>query len=192
MADSAAHDRADGLSRLRVVRRGVSDARLVRRVRHGCPAGCRFGEVSQAVGPVAAARRVGRRRDAPHCRARRGICLETRLAPGRRPTRANPGILVYALVFAVWVSFAAVHPNWIAGHIPGVRYLAERSYAIYLLHLEVITAIRHLPPMPFAVTLGLVWIGGIAVAEVLFRMVERPGMELRERFASTRSTSPGI
>ena len=74
----------------------------------------------------------------------------------------------------------------------GVRYLAERSYAIYLLHLEVITAIRHLPPMPFVVTLGLVWIGSIAVAEVLFRMVERPGMELRDRFASTRSTSPGI
>jgi len=37
-----------------------------------------------------------------------------------------------------------------------------------------------------------VWIGSIAVAEVLFRMVERPGMELRDRFASTRSTSPGI
>jgi peptidoglycan/LPS O-acetylase OafA/YrhL len=104
----------------------------------------------------------------------------------------NPGILVYALVFAVWVWAAAVHPNWIAGRIPGVRYLAERSYAIYLLHLEVIAAIRHLPPMPFIVTLGLVWIGSIAVAEVLFRLVERPGMDLRDRFASTRSTSPGI
>jgi len=112
--------------------------------------------------------------------------------PAGGPLGPNPGILVYALVFAAWIWFAAVNPGWLPGRIPGVRYLAERSYAIYLLHLEVIAAVRHLPPMPFALTLGVVWIGSILVAEVLFRLVERPGMELRDRFASTRSTSAAI
>ena len=70
----------------------------------------------------------------------------------------------------------------------GVRYLAERSYAIYLLHLEVIVLVMRLPRLPFIISLLLVWTGSVIVAELLYRFVERPGMQLRDRFRASRSS----
>jgi peptidoglycan/LPS O-acetylase OafA/YrhL len=108
------------------------------------------------------------------------------------PIAANYGILSYAAVFASWVWAAAVHSDWSVARLPGVRYLAERSYAVYLLHLEVIVAVRHMQPLPFVVSLSLVWIGSLIVAEVLYRLVERPGMQLRNRFAVSRQPAVSV
>jgi peptidoglycan/LPS O-acetylase OafA/YrhL len=108
------------------------------------------------------------------------------------PIAANYGILSYAVVFASWVWAAAVHPDWSIARLPGVRYLAERSYAVYLLHLEVITAVRHLQPLPFLVSLSIVWIGSLVVAEILYRTVERPGMRLRDRFSISRQAAASV
>jgi peptidoglycan/LPS O-acetylase OafA/YrhL len=102
------------------------------------------------------------------------------------PLAANYGILSYAMIFACWVWAAAVEPNWLVAKLPGVRYLAERSFAIYLLHLEVLAAVQHLQPIPFGLSLVFVWTGSLIAAEILFRSVERPGMLLRERFPVSR------
>ena len=98
------------------------------------------------------------------------------------------GVPGYALIFASWVAAAAVGPAWPWARVRGVRYLAERSYAIYLLHLEVIVLVMRLPRLPFIISLLLVWTGSVIVAELLYRFVERPGMQLRDRFRASRSS----
>ena len=116
--------------------------------------------------------------------------------PEWRPTggllAVQSGILTYAVVFTSWLWFAAVSPEWRLGRLRVVQYIAERSYAIYLLHLEVLAALRHFPEMPFLLTVVLVWLGSVIVAEVLFRTVERPGMRLRDHFWATRRPAVSI
>ena len=106
----------------------------------------------------------------------------------------DQGILAWALIFGSWVLLAAARPDWAAGRLPGVRYVAERSYAVYLLHPEAFAVIGLLrrkvggfDQMPFAVHLLLTWVVSLLLAEVLYRLVELPGMRLRERFGASRS-----
>jgi peptidoglycan/LPS O-acetylase OafA/YrhL len=71
-----------------------------------------------------------------------------------------------------------------------VRYVAERSYAVYLLHPEAFAVLRRtewVEGAPFGVFAALTWVLSLFLAEVLYRLVERPGMRLRERFTASRS-----
>jgi len=102
----------------------------------------------------------------------------------------DQGVLAWALIFGSWVLLAAAWPAWAVGRMPGVRYIAERSYAVYLLHPEafaVLHWIRWYVELPFAAFIALTWLFSLALAEVLFQLVERPGMRLRERFGASRS-----
>jgi peptidoglycan/LPS O-acetylase OafA/YrhL len=96
--------------------------------------------------------------------------------------------LYFALCFAMFVLLANSAPCY----RDGMRsrffcYLADRAYAIYLLHPEALAVSKRLQPLPTVVTFVLVWAVSLLLAEVLYRSIERPFMRLRERFRSTRS-----
>ena len=96
--------------------------------------------------------------------------------------------LVWALTYASWVLLANSGPSW-AGRfrVAGVRYLAERSYAVYLLHPEILAVSKRLPPLPFPLHLATTLAFSLGAAEILFRCVERPINDARERFRISRS-----
>jgi peptidoglycan/LPS O-acetylase OafA/YrhL len=100
---------------------------------------------------------------------------------------SDQGILAWALIFGSWVLLAAARPNWKIGRLPGVRYVAERSYALYLLHPEAFAILQKTGALSFPVFLALTWVLSLVLAEILYRLVERPGMRLRERFGASRS-----
>jgi peptidoglycan/LPS O-acetylase OafA/YrhL len=70
-----------------------------------------------------------------------------------------------------------------------MRYLADRSYAVYLLHGEALAIVRKLPDVGFFWQLVFTWLLTLLFAEILYRVVERPFMDLRERLRAVRSQS---
>ncbi len=66
------------------------------------------------------------------------------------------------------------------------RFIAERAYALYLTHIEALAVVNKFGELPFGVRLALTWCMALAFAEVLHRLVERPGMRMRSWFAATR------
>ena len=102
----------------------------------------------------------------------------------------DQGILAWTLIFGSWVLLAAARPNWAIGRLPGVRYIAERSYAVYLLHPEAFAVLRKVEGLSSGMHLVLTWALSLLLAEILYRLVERPGMRLRERFGASKSREP--
>ncbi len=81
--------------------------------------------------------------------------------------------------------------SWAAGlHLRSTRFLAERAYSLYLLHGEGIAVARRLPELPLGVRVAVVWVVSLALAEVLYRLVELPGMSLRGRVGGGRDLTP--
>jgi peptidoglycan/LPS O-acetylase OafA/YrhL len=78
------------------------------------------------------------------------------------------------------------------------RYLGSRSYAIYILHFAIITAVAWLAwrvlSLPTKEAVLVTWVGGgaavLAVAEIVCRWVEQPAINLGKRLA--REPSPGL
>jgi peptidoglycan/LPS O-acetylase OafA/YrhL len=111
-------------------------------------------------------------------------------------SRINPqgpisdgGELAWLLVFAPFVILANSGPFWKHRiYCPGSQYLAERAYAIYLLHSEVLVLMKFAPSLPFPVFVGIAWILTLLVSEVLYRLVERPALRAREFLSVTRSS----
>jgi peptidoglycan/LPS O-acetylase OafA/YrhL len=103
------------------------------------------------------------------------------------PLYPTVDITAWTLVFTSWLLLAVTSAWWAGLRLPGAEYLANRAFALYLLHVEAIAAVRRLGELPLAVQFVLVWGIALAGAEVLYRVVERPGMRVREWFALTRS-----
>lgn len=74
-------------------------------------------------------------------------------------------------------------------YLPGCSYLARRAYSVYLLHPDALALLRraHVESFPLFVLLGFLLT--IAAAEVLYRAVERPFMNARERYVISASNS---
>jgi peptidoglycan/LPS O-acetylase OafA/YrhL len=108
--------------------------------------------------------------------------------------------LVWSLVFAMLVALANSGEFWRSGlRIPGTRYLADRAYALYLLHVEGIALMTRLagksenhPRVPMLVYFAGIWLVALLGAEVLHRATERPFMQARERFRGSRSTHGNV
>lgn len=99
----------------------------------------------------------------------------------------DPGI--YAVIFCVFILFA-VSSESIQQKLtfPGCFYIASRSYAIYLLHPEVLALMKRFgSELPFVVFLALTCVGSCLVAEILYRCVELPVMNAREYFSITQT-----
>ncbi len=102
---------------------------------------------------------------------------------------SDPGI--YAVIFCVFILFA-VSSETIQQRLtfPGCYYIASRSYAIYLLHPEVLALLKRFgTELPFVVFLALTCVGSCLVAEILYRCVELPVMNAREYFSITQTTA---
>lgn len=104
------------------------------------------------------------------------------------------GPLPWAMVGASGVLLANSSNFWKYRFHPwGMRYLADRSYAIYLLHVEAYAILKHFPRLPFPIYLFLVWAIALGLAELLYRGIERPFMQAREWFSFScagHSTAP--
>lgn len=80
---------------------------------------------------------------------------------------------------------------------PPLRWLGDRSYALYLTHYPVILLLgrRGDPPRAPAVAIAVVLLWSLAASEALSRTVERPAMRLARRLSngdrSPRQGRPG-
>lgn len=102
----------------------------------------------------------------------------------------NPDKLSLAFIFGSWVVVANIesrYRDWL--RMPAAYYLATRSYGMYLLHPEVLAVLKRLgvDQLPLALHFALVVAGSAALAEILYRLVEKPVMNLRERFSWARA-----
>lgn len=97
----------------------------------------------------------------------------------------DPDNLFLAILFGLWVMAANTNKNWSNKlYIPGSYYIATRSYALYLLHPEILALLkRFMTEIPFPIYFALALGGSLMIAEVLYRLIEKPVMDYREQLA---------
>ncbi len=102
---------------------------------------------------------------------------------------SDPSKLVLAILFGSWVLWANKHSE--LTHFWGssiVMYVSTRSYAIYLLHPDALAVTKRLlPEAHFMVYISFAFILSCLVSEVLYRLIELPGMKLRSKYAFSKS-----
>ena len=93
-----------------------------------------------------------------------------------------PPLAVFTIMSCIAVTFAERSDWWKSQvHIPGAYYIATRSYSIYLIHVESIAIVKRIDVGSFFLQAGLIWGITLLLAELLYRSVELPFMNLRER-----------
>ncbi len=98
------------------------------------------------------------------------------------------GTGAWTLIFASFVLLANSSDFWRwRARVPGCRYVAERSYSLYLIHVEALAIVSWMKVESLPLAFVLTWGIGLLLAELLYRTVERPLMQARERFAASRS-----
>jgi peptidoglycan/LPS O-acetylase OafA/YrhL len=96
--------------------------------------------------------------------------------------------VAYAWIFGSWLLLAVSSPWWQRVlYVPGAGYLAKRAYAVYLLHPDALGWLSERGITSFPLFMLATWVITLAAAEVLYRAVELPFMNMRERFAISRS-----
>lgn len=97
----------------------------------------------------------------------------------------DPDQLVLAILFSTWVLAANSQASSIHRlKIPGAYYIATRSFALYLLHPEVLALLkRYCLDLPFIAYLCLALICSALLAEALYRVIEKPFMDAREKYS---------
>jgi peptidoglycan/LPS O-acetylase OafA/YrhL len=100
----------------------------------------------------------------------------------------DPNKLLLAFIFGSWVLLANSSNQWSERlYVPGAYYIATRSYSIYLLHPEVLSLMKRIPiELPFIIYFVITIIGSLIVAEFLYRLVEKPFMDYRDRWSVSR------
>jgi peptidoglycan/LPS O-acetylase OafA/YrhL len=101
------------------------------------------------------------------------------------------GFVVLVVSCAILVLGAAFVEDGIVARLlrsPILTYLGRRSYALYLWHMPIGYWLRGLDTLPHLLIAGGL---SIAAAELSFRLVERPALRLKERFASQRAPAQG-
>ena len=100
----------------------------------------------------------------------------------------DPDKLLLAFIFGSWVLLANSSKKWSELlYVPGAYYIATRSYSIYLLHPEVLALMKRIPiELPFVIYFGITLLGSLIVAEFLYRLVEKPLMDYRDRWSTSR------
>jgi len=95
----------------------------------------------------------------------------------------EPSKLGLAIIFSSWILLANSTLRWQHFlYFPGCYYVATRSYSMYLLHPDAIALVKKLPiDLPFALFAFLVMLITIVASELLYRLVERTFMRLRDR-----------
>jgi peptidoglycan/LPS O-acetylase OafA/YrhL len=101
----------------------------------------------------------------------------------------DPDPIILAIIFGIFVMFANSNSRLRdVLYIPGANYIATRSYALYLLHPEVLALMkRFLSDLPFIIYLLIAILGSIVLSEILYRTIEKPFMDAREKFKFSNS-----
>lgn len=102
---------------------------------------------------------------------------------------SDPDNLLLAFIFGSWVVLANTNDAWKNKlYFPGANYIATRSYGIYLLHPEALSLLKRLNlDINFILYFILALIGSTLLSEVLYRVIEKPFMDARERFSMSKS-----
>lgn len=97
--------------------------------------------------------------------------------------------VVYAIIFSSFILLGNCSRWWQTSlYVPGSSYIATRAYSLYLLHPEILALLKRFGhELPFPLFLLSAWIGSCVLAELLYRTVELPCMNLRERFSPSSS-----
>jgi peptidoglycan/LPS O-acetylase OafA/YrhL len=99
-------------------------------------------------------------------------------------------ITARCLIFASFVLLGNSSDFWKRRmRLPLCRYLAERSYAVYLLHPEALALMKHGKTLHPVLYFALSWALTLVLAEILYRAVERPFMRAREWFPAMSANS---
>ncbi len=102
--------------------------------------------------------------------------------------------LLLAFTFGSWVVLANKSDYWKnALYFPCANYIATRSYGMYLLHPEILTLQKKLMlnlafPIYFLISL----IGSAILAEILYRTIEMPFINMREKFRVSKANNYSI
>ncbi len=101
----------------------------------------------------------------------------------------DPNKLLLAIIFGGWVLLANANTTWSNKlYFPGAKYIATRSYALYLLHPEILALLkRFFIDIPFLFYLSMALIGSLILSEILYRIVEKPIMDARESYRFSKS-----
>ena len=102
----------------------------------------------------------------------------------------GPNPLVLVTVFSCWVLYANSSSERMSRiGFPFCQYIATRSYAMYLLHPEALAlGKKMLLILPFPAYFIACLLITLAISELLYRLVELPFMNMREKYKSTKST----
>jgi peptidoglycan/LPS O-acetylase OafA/YrhL len=97
---------------------------------------------------------------------------------------------MWSLISMTWVLLANSSEYW--QRQAGcwlTRYIADRSYSLYLVHIEAIVIVKKLELTSFTSWITC-WIVSLIAAEILYRVVERPWLKLRDWVCENRFVSP--
>lgn len=100
----------------------------------------------------------------------------------------DPSKLLLAIIFASWVLLANSSEKWTNRlYIPGANHIATRAYALYLLHPEALALMERFgKELSFLSYFSLAALISLIIAEVLYRLVEKPVMEMRDKIKLTK------
>lgn len=103
---------------------------------------------------------------------------------------SDPGMLERAIMFSGWVLFAIAYSHAKIWNIYGARYIATRSYSLYLLHPEAIALVNRLD-LEISFTSYSIIVFGLSVilAEVLYKSIEIPFLKLRSKLAPPKKVN---
>ena len=102
---------------------------------------------------------------------------------------SDPSTLLLAFIFGSWVLWANVKKISLGNNInKAIYYISTRSYAIYLLHPDALAITRKLfSEQHFSLYILSAFIISCLAAEVLYRIIELPFMEMRSKFSASQS-----
>ncbi|QDV43244.1 O-acetyltransferase OatA [Stieleria neptunia] len=117
------------------------------------------------------------------------LALATGLVLNRVGVISMPERLAYfTFISMVLVLFSEYGRWWQSrAHHPLILYLATRSYSLYLVHIEAISLVDKIHIENALARCAVIWFFSLLCAELLYRLIERPGMELRGKMSTLRS-----
>ncbi len=101
---------------------------------------------------------------------------------------SDPDKLLLAVIFGSWVVLSNASNYWSDMlYFPGANYIATRSYSLYLVHPEILAIQKRVMlDFPFLAFYAVTVVGGLLLAELLYRFVEQPVMNSRENFSFSK------